>query len=57
MAIAGKHYAGGRWISPPTRSAARSESVILCRNFYRRWAQVVDTERWEELAIWRRRDP
>ncbi len=35
---------------------ARSSEHNL-RNFYRRWAEFMDAERWEDLATWRRRDP
>jgi len=35
---------------------ARSSEHNL-RNFYRRWAEFMDAEGWEDLATWRRRDP
>jgi len=34
---------------------ARSSEHNL-RNFYRRWAEFMDAERWEDLATWRRRE-
>jgi nitrite reductase/ring-hydroxylating ferredoxin subunit len=35
---------------------ARSSEHNL-RNFYRRWAEFMDAEGWEDLATWRRLDP
>ena len=53
-------------ISNGTGCASRAGSIDITkaqsseepmRNLYRRWAQFMEADSWDELATWRRADP